>query len=205
MKFGVTAPGSQTQMLVTSWAAKGGLGPTDIVAIGIGAGASVIAAVEKGEIDGVSQAEPALTILEQKGLIKVVLDTRTMKGNQELFGGSMPAACLYCQPDLIKKTPGTTQALANAIVRADQWLQTATPDQVADTVPEAYLLGDRKLYMAAFANIRETISPDGIMPADGPGNCLKFLAAGDKNIHADKINLAATWTNDFVQHAGKKT
>ena len=46
MKFGVTAPGSSTQMLVTNWAAKGGLKATDIVAIGVGAGASVVAAIE---------------------------------------------------------------------------------------------------------------------------------------------------------------
>lgn len=205
MKFGVTAPGSQTHMLVSTWAAKGGLKPSDIVAIGIGAGASVIAAVEKGEIDGVSQADPALTILEQKGLIRVVLDTRTMKGNLDLFGGPMPAACLYGQPDLVKKTPGTAQALANAIVRANQWLHKATPEDVAKAVPEAYLLGDRNLYMAAFSKIRETISPDGVMPEGGPQNCLKFLAEGDDKIQPDKINLSATWTNEFVARAGKKT
>jgi NitT/TauT family transport system substrate-binding protein len=205
MKFGVTAPGSQTHMLVNNWAAKGGLKPTDIVAIGIGAGASVIAAVEKGEIDGVSQADPALTILEQKGLIKIMLDTRTMKGNQDLFGGAMPAACLYAQPDLVKKSPGTTQALANAIVRANQFLHKATPEEVAKSVPEAYLLGDRKLYMAAFANVRETISPDGVMPEEGPKNCLAFLADGDKNIDPAKANLATTWTNEFGNRAGKKS
>ncbi len=205
MKFGVTAPGSQTHMLVSTWATMGGLKPTDIVAIGVGAGASVIAAVEKGEIDGVSQAEPALTILEKKGLIKVVLDTRTMKGNADLFGGAMPAACLYCQPDFLKSTPGTAQALANAIVRANQWLQKAAPEDVAKTVPEAYLLGDQTLYMAAFSNIRETISPDGVMPEEGPKNCLKFLAEGDSKIQPDKIDLAATWTNEFVARAGKKT
>ncbi|HEX2885006.1 ABC transporter substrate-binding protein [Vineibacter terrae] len=205
MKFGVSAPGSQTHMLVNYWAAKGGLKPSDIVAIGVGAGASVIAAVEKGEIDGISQTDPSITMLDQKGLIKVMVDTRTMKGNQELFGGSMPAACLYAQPDLLKKTPGTTQALANAIVRANQWLHKAAPEEVAKTVPENYLLGDPKLYMAAFTSVRETISPDGVMPDDGPANCLKFLAEGDKEIKPDKAKLAATWTNEFVKRAGQKT
>ena len=205
MKFGVSAPGSQTHMLVNNWAAKGGLKPSDIVAIGVGAGASVIAAVEKGEIDGISQSEPAVTMLEQKGLIKVMVDTRSMKGNQELFGGAMPAACLYAQPDLIKKTPGTTQALANAIVRANQWLHQAKPEDVAKAVPENYLLGDPKIYMGAFASIRETISPDGVMPEGGPENCLKFLAEGDKDIKPEKANLATTWTNEFVKRAGQKT
>lgn len=207
MKFGVTAPGSQTNMLVNYWAAKGGLKASDIVAIGVGAGASVVAAIEKGEVDGISQADPALTILEEKGMIKIMLDTRTMKGNEELFGGAFPAACLYAQPDLLKKTPNTAQALATAIVRADEWLQTAPPSEVAKAVPEGYLLGDRALYEKAFANVRGTISPDGLMPPGAMENSLKFLVEGDPKVAADagKIKLADTWTNEFAQRAGKRS
>jgi len=203
MKFGVTAPGSQTQMLVTNWAAKGGLKASDIVAVGVGAGASVVAAIENKSVDGISQADPAVTILQEKNLIKIVVDTRTMKGNQELFGGSMPAACLYSQPALLTKTPNTAQALATAIVRANEWLQTAPPAEVAKAVPTAYLLGDKAIYEKAFANVRETISPDGIMPADGPGNCLKFLVEGDPKIDPAKIKLEDTWTNGFAERAKK--
>ena len=205
MKFGVSAPGSQTHMLVANWAAKGGLKATDFSVIGVGAGASVVAAIENKSVDGVSQADPAITILQEKGEVKVVLDTRTMKGNKELFGGAMPAACLYCQPALLTKTPNTAQALATAIVRADEWLQTAKPSEVADTVPPQYLLGDKAIYEKAFANVRETISPDGIMPPEGPGNSLKFLADGDPKIAAmkDKIKLEDTWTNEFAQRAKK--
>jgi ABC-type amino acid transport substrate-binding protein len=63
MKFGVTAPGSSTHMLLLNWAAKGGLKASDVVAIGVGAGATVLAAIEKGEVDGISQTDPALTML----------------------------------------------------------------------------------------------------------------------------------------------
>lgn len=204
LKFGVTAPGSQTHMLANYWASKGGLKPSDIVVIGVGAGASVVAGIEKGELDAVAQSDPALTILQEKGLIQIVLDTRTMKGNAELFGGSMPAACLYAQPDLVKKTPNTAQALATAIVRANQWLQTAPPSEVAKAVPEGYLLGDRAIYEKAFANVRDTISPDGMMPPDGPKNCLKFLADTDDKIKAPEVKLDLTWTNEFAQRAGKR-
>jgi NitT/TauT family transport system substrate-binding protein len=176
---------------------------TDIVAIGVGAGASVVAAIENKSVDGISQADPAVTILQEKGEIKVMVDTRTMKGNQELFGGAMPAACLYAQPALFTKTPNTAQALATAIVRANEWLQTAAPADVAKSVPPAYLLGDQAIYEKAFANVRETISPDGIMPAEGPGNCLKFLAEGDPKIVPAQIKLADTWTNEFAERAKK--
>ena len=114
MKFGVSAPGSLDPHAGNNWAAKGGLKPTDVVAIGVGAGASVVAAIEKGRSTASRRPIPALTILQDKNLIKIMVDTRTMKGNQELFGGAFPAACLYAQPELLNKTPNTAQALANA-------------------------------------------------------------------------------------------
>jgi NitT/TauT family transport system substrate-binding protein len=205
MKFGVSAPGSSTHMLLLSWAAKGGLKATDIVAIGVGAGATVVAAIEKGQVDGVSQTDPALTILQDKGMIDIKVDTRTAKGNQEVFGGFFPAACLYAQPSFLTKNPNTAQALATAIVRADEWLQTAAPADVAKTVPEAYLLGDQKIYEKSFAGVRECISPDGTMPAGAQENCMKFLVGADPKFAADKgkIKIADSWTNEFAERAKK--
>jgi NitT/TauT family transport system substrate-binding protein len=207
MKFGVSAPGSSTHMLLLSWAAKGGLKAADVVAIGVGAGATVVAAIEKGQVDGVSQTDPALTMLQDKGMIQIMVDTRTTKGNQEVFGGAFPAACLYAQPGFLTKNPNTAQALATAIVRADEWLQTASPTDVAKTVPEGYLLGDQKIYEKSFAGVRETISPDGMMPAGAQENCLKFLVEADPKFAADKdkIKLADTWTNEFALKAKKQS
>ena len=64
---------------------------------------------------------------------------------------------------------------------------------------------DRALYEKAFAAVRDTISPDGQMPADGPANCLKFLAEGDPAIKPASIKLADTWTNEFAARAGKRS
>jgi NitT/TauT family transport system substrate-binding protein len=205
MKFGVSAPGSSTHMLLLAWAAKGGLKASDVVAIGVGAGATVVAAIDNKQVDGVSQTDPALTILQDKKLIKIMLDTRTMKGNQDFFGGAFPAACIYAQPGFLKKTPNTAQAVATAIVRADEWLQTASPADVAATVPEGFLLGDKAIYEKSFEGIRETISPDGMMPPGAQENCLKFLADADPKIAADraKIKLEDTWTNEFALRAKK--
>jgi NitT/TauT family transport system substrate-binding protein len=205
MKFGVTAPGSATQMLLTGWAAKGGLKATDFSVIGVGAGASVVAAIENKSVDGISQTDPALTILQDKGEIQIVVDTRTAKGNQDVFGGAFPAACLYAQPGFLDKNPNTAQGLATAIVRADEWLKTASPADVARTVPKEYLLGDQPTYEKSFTGVRETISPDGMMPAGAQENCLKFLLSADPKLAADKakIELEDTWTNEFALKAKK--
>ena len=71
LKVGVSAPGSSTNMVINYVLAQGGLKPTDVAIIGVGQGATVIAAMEQGKVDVVSQTDPAVTMLEKDGKIKI--------------------------------------------------------------------------------------------------------------------------------------
>ncbi len=133
--------------------------------------------------------------------MKLLASTRTPKGTEELFGGAMPAATLYAFDDFVKKNPRTVQALANAIVRADKWLAKAGPSDVIKTVPEAYQLGDKALYLAAFNAQRDAYSTDGLMPDSGPKTAVRALSSFDAKIDPAKIDLARTFTNDFAKKA----
>ena len=82
----------------------------------------------------------------------------------------MPAGCLYAPQPFIDKNPATTQALTNAIVRANKWIQAAGPGDVIKTVPESYLLGDRAVYIDAFLAAKGALSPDGMIPEAGRGD-----------------------------------
>ena len=79
----------------------------------------------------------------------------------------MPAACLYTQQSFLDKNPETAQALANAIVRADKWIQGAGAGDIIKAVPESYLLGDRAVYVDAFLAAKGALSPDGMFPEAG--------------------------------------
>src|SRR5439155_12955193 len=91
LKVGISAPGSTTNMVINSLLAQGGLKPTDVAVIGIGAGAIVVAAVDQGRVDVISQTAPAVTMLEKSGKVKVIAETRPLEGTAKLFGGPMPA------------------------------------------------------------------------------------------------------------------
>jgi NitT/TauT family transport system substrate-binding protein len=145
-----------------------------------------------------------MTMLEQKGDVKIITDTRTLKGTQDVFGGPMPAACFYLHSDFVKSHPNTCQALANAIVHGLKWLQTAGPSDIIKTVPESYLLGDRALYLASFNKVREAISLDGMMSDDGSRTALRALASFDPAIKADRIELGKTYTNEFARRAKER-
>jgi NitT/TauT family transport system substrate-binding protein len=205
MKIGVSAPGSSTHNLVKQILVQGGLDPNkDVAIIGVGTGAGVVAALKSGQIDAVSNVDPVITKLEQENAVRIVADTRTVKGTNEVWGAPLPAGCLYAPVEFVKKHPNTVQALANAIVRADKWIATASATDVAKVVPEAYLLGDRALYLFSFNKVKEALSPDGMISDAGARATLKALAAFDANINAEAIRLNETYTNEFVKKANAK-
>ncbi|VVD89575.1 ABC transporter substrate-binding protein [Pandoraea pneumonica] len=204
MRIGVSAPGSSTHMLVNVALAKAGLKPSDVSIVGVGTNATVVAAARGGQVDAVSNVDPMMTLLQESGDIKVLIDTRTQAGTRAMFGGPMPAAVMYAPQSFIQKNPRTVQALANAIVRADKWLQHASAAELLKTVPEPYLLGDKTLYLKAFANCREAFSPDGMMPADGPATALRALASFTPEVKPAQIRLGDTWTNTFATQANRQ-
>lgn len=204
LKVGVSAPGSSTHMIVNHFISTDGLKPSDISVIGVGLGATAITALKSGQIDAVSNTDPVMTKLEQDGDVKIIADTRTLRGTLQVLGGPMPAGCLYAPVEFIRKNPNTVQALTNAIVRADQWIHSASPQDVLRTVPESYLLGDKALYLSSFSRVKEAISPDGVISDAGAKTALKVIPTFNPEVKAKDIKLELTYTNEFVRKANAK-
>jgi len=204
-KLGVTAPGSSTNVLANFVLAKAGLKPGDVSIIGVGAGSGAVAAMRAGQIDAISNLDPVITLLLRSGDLKVVSDTRVVAEADKVFGGPMPAGCLYTSQAFIDKNPATVQAITNAIVRADKWIQQAGPSDIIKAVPENYLLGDRAVYVDAFLAAKGALSPDGMIPEAGAETARRALASVDKEVaSAAHIDLKAVYTNDFVKRANAK-
>jgi len=200
-KIGVTAPGSSTALTVQYAMVKAGLKPTDAAYIGVGGGASAVAAMKKGEIDVISHLDPVIAKLEADGDIAVLIDTRTEAGTRALFGGSNPAACLYTKKDFLDRNPIATQRLVNAFMKSLKWLQTAKPEDVAEAVPAEYHLGDKPLYMRAVQNSLESYSRDGIIAQSGMASVLDMLKTLDPELQGAQVDLATTFDERFVKKA----
>jgi NitT/TauT family transport system substrate-binding protein len=200
-KIGVTAPGSSTNVMVNFILAKAGLKPSDVSIVGVGAGKGAVAAMRAGQIDAISNLDPVITLLQRSGDLRIVSDTRVVAEAIKVFGGPMPAGCLYAPQAFIDKNPAAVQALTNAMVRADKWIQQAGPSEIINTVPESFLLGDRAVYIDAFLAAKAALSPDGMFPDKGAQTAFRALASADPKIAQAKLNLAAVYTNDFVRKA----
>ena len=203
-KIGVTAPGSSTNVMVNFTLAKVGLKPSDVSIIGVGASQGAVAAMRAGQIDAISNLDPVITLLQRSGDLKIVSDTRVVAEAERVFGGPMPAGCLYAPQAFIDKNPNTTQALATAIVRANRWIQAAGPGDIIKAVPETYLLGDRAVYIDAFLAAKDALSPDGMISEKGSETAFRALASIDAEIAKAKLDLTAVYTNEFAKRAATK-
>lgn len=199
--IGVTAPGSSTYILVQYLMAKAGMKPDDASFVGVGSGASAVAAMQKGEIDAISHLDPVISKLQDIGAMEVMVDTRTTEGTEKVFGGMNPAAVLYFKESFIKANPKTVQALTNAFYRTLKWLEKATPEQVAATVPEEYWLGDKSLYIKAFNATRQAYSTDGNIDDASMKSALNLITTTDPSIDASSIDLSKTFDGSFLAKA----
>jgi NitT/TauT family transport system substrate-binding protein len=118
-----------------------------------------------------------------------------------VFGGAMSAAVAYLRRDFLERNPNTVQALVNAFYRTLRWLETASPEQVADTVPQEYWLGDKALYLAAVQANLQVYSRDGVVSEGSRTRSLRFLRELDKEMAAAQVDPAKTWDGRFIAKA----
>ncbi|MFN4120472.1 ABC transporter substrate-binding protein [Acidovorax sp.] len=203
-RIGVSSVGSSTHLAASLLLARAGMGAGDVSFASVGSGAAAMSALRTGQVHALCHADPLMTLLEQKGDVRIVGDLRSLKASQEILGGPMPASCLYAPQAFVQKNPAQAQALANGVVHALKWLQTAVPADIVKTVPAGFLMGDRGVYLAAFGRVRETYSTNGLMPDDGASTALRVLSRVHPELADTRVDLARTFTNDFVRKARLK-
>lgn len=199
-RIGVSERGSGAGLMARVVIARAGLAPEDVMLIEAEASAAVTA-LRVGQLDALAQFEPVMSTLEQRAEVRIIFDTRTLKGTVDVFGGPMPASCLHAPTEFVLRHPNTCQALVNGIVHALKWLQTAGPGDMIKAVPEAYLLEDRAIYLAALNKVREAISPDGLLAPEAARNALRVLIQSGPALKLEKMDVERAYTNDFARRA----
>ena len=200
LRIGVTAPGSSTNNIVNFALAKAGLSSRDVSFIGVGAGQTAVAAMVNGEIDAISNIDPAISMIDKKVGLKPIVDTRTEKDTIDLFGAPVPAAVLYLKPEFAKENPETVQRLVNAFYKGLQWLASASPEEVVDLMPEEYYLGDKDMYTKAVKDSLGAYSRTGEITAEGMNGATKLLSF-DKDLDLDSVDMSKTYDGSFIQKA----
>lgn len=202
-KLGVTGLGSSTDFLTKYLAVRDGVKTSDFTPVAVGAGPTFIAALKQGAIQGGMTTDPTVaTILDQK-LGKVLIDMRTPEGSQQALGGPYPSSSLYMNASWVDGHKETVQKLANALVKTLRWMSSHSAQEIAAKMPADYAKGGKALYAESIKATLPMFTKDGVMPANGPETVEKVLKAFSPNLKNADVDLAKTFTTEFVNKVPK--
>ena len=205
-KVGVSAPGSSTDFFLKYMLKKNGLDPTSAAVIGVGLGATAVAAMEQGQIDAAVMLDPSVTVLQGSYKdLKILSDTRTQHDTLAVFGGEYPGGALYSTAAWVNGHDKEVQALTNAIMATLAWIHSHSAEDIMAKMPEEIVGKNKDLYLAALKNTIPMFSETGKMDPKGADAVLAVFSVGSPEVANAKVDVSKTFTNKFVDQAKKTT
>ncbi|MCP1850033.1 MULTISPECIES: ABC transporter substrate-binding protein [unclassified Bradyrhizobium] len=205
-KVGVSAPGSSTDFFLKYLLKKNGLDPTGTAVIGVGLGATAVAAMEQGQIDAAVMLDPAVTVLQGSYKdLKILSDTRTQHDTLAVFGGEYPGGALYSTAAWVNGHEKEVQALTNAIMATLAWIHSHSAEDIMAKMPNELVGKDKAQYLAALKNTIPMYSETGKMDPKGAEAVLAVFSEGSPDVAKAGIDVTKTYTNKFVDQVKKTT
>jgi NitT/TauT family transport system substrate-binding protein len=199
--IGVTGLGSSTNFLTQYISMLSNVKSSDFKTIPVGSGQTFVAALTQGKIDAGMTTEPTVTRLLSGGSATILADLRTVKSTEAILGGTYPSACLYMSTDWQSRHKSDVQKIVNAFVKTLKYIHAHSAREITDQMPVEYYANNRDEYIQALTTGKEMFTADGMMPADGPPTVLKVLNSFNRAVMGQKINLANTYTTEYVTNA----
>src|SRR5713101_5901303 len=205
-KVGVSAPGSSTDFFLKYMLKKNGLDPASAAVIGVGLGATAVAAMEQGQIDAAVMLDPSVTVLQGSHPdLRILSDTRTQKDTLDVFGGEYPGGALYSTTAWVSSHEKEVQALTNAIVGTLSWIHSHSAEDIMAKMPAETVGKNKELYLAALKNTIPMYSETGKMDPRGADAVLAVFSESSPEVAKANIDVSKTYTNKFVDQAKKTT
>ena len=201
--IGVPSPGAPTHVNINYFLQKHGIQPSEIKPVAIGVAAAAVAAIESGRLDAAAVSNgDHFRLLRRNPPLRILLDTSTTEGMRHAYGTSvLPNGVVAAKQEWLDQNPDTARRISRAVARANQWITSHTPQEIRDKLPE----GLRSPDVAADLEILQWSLPSftkgGAMTPGGPEALKKMLDTTSETIRNSKIDLAATWTNDYLPNS----
>nr|WP_295378103.1 ABC transporter substrate-binding protein [Pseudoxanthomonas sp.] len=200
-RVGITSPGSSSDFFIRYYLERHGIPASAVSLIGVGSGAAAVAALEQGKVDLLVNYDPAATLIQERGVGRILIDARSDAGAREVYGGIYPTSVLYAQQSFIEKHPDAIQKIVRAERRALKFIAENGAEAIVAALPDSYVSGDRAVYAKAVESARGIFSVDGRFTETDMATPLAVLAEFNPDIAAARVDLAKTYTNRFVDRA----
>ncbi len=205
MNIGVTGPGGAAENMLRIILGKGGLSLADVTSIGVGSGATAIAAMETGKVNAMVQADPVITRLTVNGFLVPVPedDTRTLAGQTFVYGGPAALAGATTTAEYAAAHHDIVQHYVNALVKAVKWLHTAPVDQIVNAMPPEFYGGDKEIYTKVIEANKAIFTDDGSTTKQEQLLAYQQVLDTGRLAASDKIDMSRIFAPEFVEHAPK--
>jgi NitT/TauT family transport system substrate-binding protein len=125
---------------------------------------------------------------------------RTPEGTREFYGvDAIPLYALSAKSDWLNQRPEDARRVTRAMRKTLQWVREHPIDEVYARMRPFYRSEFKEGDMESLRVFISALSPDGRMPAGGAEAVQRVVSAADDRVL--KIDLASTWTNDFLEKA----
>ena len=201
--IGITSVGSATDV-IAKWAGhRNGLSKDEVKTVGVGGGATVMAALQGGQVDVALALDPYATLMIKQGRAVAVAELYTAKATKDWLG--FRSWCFtggLTRADVIQKYPERTQRVVNALTRAMKYMAQSSGQKIAAALPDEFRGGaSQGDWAAAFGHSRPAFTTVGRIDVDGVRNVIEanefFLG---KKLSADPNKL---FDNTFVDRAAR--
>ena len=198
--IGVSSTGSATHVWMINWLAKHGLNPADYQVVGIGVGASALAAIESGRIDAACLVGGEhLRYLARNPKARLLVDASSTESINELFGGPNYGGTAYGAPaEWLTKNPDTARRLTRALLKGQQWIKAQSAEEIRARLPSELRSPDTDVDLAILRWSLTQFTTDGQLPAGALKAMQPFFAVRNEKLRDAKIDLAATWTDAYL-------
>lgn len=198
--IGVPSPGSPANQWLNYFLAAHHVNPANVSFVGIGTAGSAFAAVESGRVDAaVFSGGEHLHLLRRHPDMRMLVDASTAEGMRATYGdGVYAGAAAAAKQQWLDQNPESARKLTSALVRTLQWIAAHKPEEIRERLPENFRSSDGAVDLDIIRLGMEAYTADGAMPKSAPETMRRYLDATLEKMREAKIDLAATWTNEYL-------
>lgn len=197
--FGVPGLGSANHLFALHVFALHGLGSEDASFAGVGVGAPMMAALERGVVDAaVVEGTDLIRLRRRNSGIVVLADAASPAGTRAIWPvETVPNAIVFALEGWIGANRGKVMRVVRADRRALAWIESHSAAELLAVMPE-YRTDESEDDLEAFRLMKRLYSPDGLMPRAGAEAVRAALARTQATVRNAQIDLSSTYTDEFA-------
>ncbi|MFZ5817407.1 MAG: ABC transporter substrate-binding protein [Bacillota bacterium] len=202
MKVGVTSPNSATHKALLTLMNKHGMKPSDVEVLGVGT-SGLVDAIKSGKVQAGFGLDPFVTDLVSSGNAFILWDLRTQKDTVALYEKrEVPFVGMVTRREVLEKNPELAQRMVNALVKANKFITSSMPEEIAAVLPAELKGVSEPLYVASLKANMEAFPSDALAIEEGVQLVIDTLKAEKVIPESAQISPSSVFDGSWAKKAG---